>query len=569
MTVSAQQLKRILVTVTLIYVSIIYSGWSEELPTYIITLKAANGKFVCADNYATVVADRNEVGEWERWELVRIDYGKVALRAYNGAYAAVDRNWITDNIKYKSQSIGKTETFGVIVADQNHIVLQTYDGKYLGVRNGSRSLYLEDSTITAVNLFEIKSLDRHYKEVDILATLSTGGALFAARESFSTKDYQKAKEQFARIYALGSNSGLTNDDKYHYAESILLSKGDTSSAIFVLQSLINSGERRDEIICRISEVMAEKNMYQQILSLPYEQMVKGWKTDQACVYRNRAWAYGQMDSTEAVIENCNLVLAQDSSDAWSYETLMNCYSDNDQDSMSNVVAKAVVQHYTTKTNPYLVGVAYYYIAEDKYIHDNYKDAIEDLKYAISFSPNDPSLYSLLGDCYSEMNDPLNACQNYRISLSKDGDNEVVKEYYDSLSCEKILEREAARVALASEYQSDWEAYLYKYPNGDSRSKVMKLLEADKKREQQEQSKKINNYLVIVANHIQRIAQQVSRWESGVQSARYDLEKVMVENTDVYTFLGGNIGIMNSAQQKKFQDLKDNLERLYYRIKRLY
>lgn len=57
-----------------------------------ILLQAANGKYVCADEYrgGLLVADRDKPGDWELFTLVPKDGGKVALQTHNGSFVAAD-----------------------------------------------------------------------------------------------------------------------------------------------------------------------------------------------------------------------------------------------------------------------------------------------------------------------------------------------------------------------------------------------------------------------------------------------------------------------------------------------
>lgn len=59
-----------------------------------ISLKAANGKFVCCDldKGAILVADRDQAGDWETFTIVPQDSGRVALRTFQGTYISADQS---------------------------------------------------------------------------------------------------------------------------------------------------------------------------------------------------------------------------------------------------------------------------------------------------------------------------------------------------------------------------------------------------------------------------------------------------------------------------------------------
>lgn len=63
-----------------------------EKPDGKVSFRAANGKWVCSDEYkgGIMVADRDQAGDWETFTLIQKDGGKVALQAHNGSYVTAD-----------------------------------------------------------------------------------------------------------------------------------------------------------------------------------------------------------------------------------------------------------------------------------------------------------------------------------------------------------------------------------------------------------------------------------------------------------------------------------------------
>ncbi|MFC2145879.1 hypothetical protein ACFLRT_00805 [Acidobacteriota bacterium] len=80
-----------------------------------IALKAYNNKYVCADGHEmhNIVANRDKIGPWEIFDLVKLGGNKYALKAYNGKYVCADemqgRNVVADR-----DEIGIFETFELI-----------------------------------------------------------------------------------------------------------------------------------------------------------------------------------------------------------------------------------------------------------------------------------------------------------------------------------------------------------------------------------------------------------------------------------------------------------------------
>lgn len=61
-----------------------------------IALQAANGKYICSDGDrgGLLIANRDYIGEWETFVLIPKDNGRVALRTYNGSFVAADYNLV-------------------------------------------------------------------------------------------------------------------------------------------------------------------------------------------------------------------------------------------------------------------------------------------------------------------------------------------------------------------------------------------------------------------------------------------------------------------------------------------
>ena len=63
-----------------------------EKPDGKVSLQAANGKFVCSDEFkeGLFIADRDQAGDWESFVIVPQEGGKVALQCHNGSYVTAD-----------------------------------------------------------------------------------------------------------------------------------------------------------------------------------------------------------------------------------------------------------------------------------------------------------------------------------------------------------------------------------------------------------------------------------------------------------------------------------------------
>lgn len=108
---------------------------STEL-TELIALRASNGLYVCADQAegvqrpGSLFANRETVGEWERFELIKQDSSRYALRASNGRYVSAEREGTFQAVANRD-SVGEWELLEVVRLDSNRIAFRTTEGRYL------------------------------------------------------------------------------------------------------------------------------------------------------------------------------------------------------------------------------------------------------------------------------------------------------------------------------------------------------------------------------------------------------------------------------------------------------
>ncbi len=101
-----------------------------------VSIRAFNGAIVCADLSDhgdltdALIANRNQVGPWETFELVDLGKGEVALRAANGKYVCADRE--RGNVLYANRdAVGEWETFELLTLADDVKVLRASDGSYV------------------------------------------------------------------------------------------------------------------------------------------------------------------------------------------------------------------------------------------------------------------------------------------------------------------------------------------------------------------------------------------------------------------------------------------------------
>jgi hypothetical protein len=102
-----------------------------------INLKAANGKFLCAEGGGghQLVDNRDVADAWERFEVIPVmGSGKVALRVFDGHFwTARDRGWGDGmwGVYADAVTIGEAEKFVMSDQGSGRVAFQASNGKYL------------------------------------------------------------------------------------------------------------------------------------------------------------------------------------------------------------------------------------------------------------------------------------------------------------------------------------------------------------------------------------------------------------------------------------------------------
>lgn len=103
-----------------------------------IALKAANGKFITADqadgipHWGALMANRDSIGAWERFEVQPRTGGRYALRASNARYVSGEREGLFQAVADRD-SIGEWELFELQEMPGGGYALRTTEGRYLAV----------------------------------------------------------------------------------------------------------------------------------------------------------------------------------------------------------------------------------------------------------------------------------------------------------------------------------------------------------------------------------------------------------------------------------------------------
>jgi|GEM_PF-519832 len=104
----------------------------KRMEQQLVSLKADNGKYLCAEWNGFVVANRDSAKSWEQFTITRYVGNKCTIRSHTGKYFSADLN---DNGKVSANRInsGEWELFTIRELGQNKIAFLSSEGKYLEV----------------------------------------------------------------------------------------------------------------------------------------------------------------------------------------------------------------------------------------------------------------------------------------------------------------------------------------------------------------------------------------------------------------------------------------------------
>jgi len=102
-----------------------------------IALRASNGRYVCADQAegipraGALIANRESIGDWERFELIKQDSSHYALRSSTGRYVSAEREGAFQAVADR-EWVGDWELLEIVRLDSGRFAFRTTEGRYLG-----------------------------------------------------------------------------------------------------------------------------------------------------------------------------------------------------------------------------------------------------------------------------------------------------------------------------------------------------------------------------------------------------------------------------------------------------
>jgi hypothetical protein len=126
-----------------------------------IALRSYNGKYICAAGECghELVTNQNQIKEWERFELCRLDNQQIALKAYNKQFVRAEGGG-GGKVKADRTEIHSHELFKLHDLSGNKVALQTVSkGKYLCAEGGGREIVANRDRIGSWEKFDLIELD--------------------------------------------------------------------------------------------------------------------------------------------------------------------------------------------------------------------------------------------------------------------------------------------------------------------------------------------------------------------------------------------------------------------------
>ena len=209
-------------------------------PGMMISLRAANNKYVTADNNGTnaLIAKSAAIGTWERFVVIDAGSGNIGLQAANSLYVCADNNGSSPLIANRT-GVGSWETFTEVDAGGGNIGLRAnVNSKYVRAdNNGASALIAKSTSVGAWESFAIvapppapgvtPAID--YGQVTLSWTVSAGATGYTVKRSLTSGGpYIVMASNLVGTNYL--DAGLTNLTTYYYVVSALNDAGESANS---------------------------------------------------------------------------------------------------------------------------------------------------------------------------------------------------------------------------------------------------------------------------------------------------------------------------------------------------
>jgi fibronectin type 3 domain-containing protein len=138
------------------------SAYGLDNAVELYSFKTVGEYYLCAENGggSTLVADRTEIGPWEKFQIIKLTNGYVALKSYEGYYLSASED--EEKLNVEKTEVGKRERFKIVELENNKVALKTYYNKYVCAEDGGGREVVANRT--AIGEWESFELIKHKDE---------------------------------------------------------------------------------------------------------------------------------------------------------------------------------------------------------------------------------------------------------------------------------------------------------------------------------------------------------------------------------------------------------------------
>lgn len=162
--------------------------WKKN--TSIVAIKTINEWYLSAEDSkdGNINATKEKIGDKEKFEIVDLGKGYIALKTYNGYYLRVSKDG--NSVYADSKESHSRGTFELIILKDNKVAFKTYDDKYLCAEDGGGGKLVanrdEIGSWETFELIDIESLNQD--KIQLTVKVDEKGATFNWNKPKSTKD---------------------------------------------------------------------------------------------------------------------------------------------------------------------------------------------------------------------------------------------------------------------------------------------------------------------------------------------------------------------------------------------
>jgi hypothetical protein len=108
-----------------------------------IAIISNNGQYVSVDEENKLVANKDTIGEKEKFKLIKVAHNKIALLSYNKKFVCAEKGGGYELIANR-EVIGNWETFTIFPIGNGKVTMRVYNGKYIVINNDEERMLISD-----------------------------------------------------------------------------------------------------------------------------------------------------------------------------------------------------------------------------------------------------------------------------------------------------------------------------------------------------------------------------------------------------------------------------------------